>query len=297
MSQINRRQFMTAGVAAVAAAALGSALPGVAQAAVSRKKFKISLAAWSLNPLFGKEWKNIDLPRIVREDLGIEGIEFVNSYFELPRSNYLKDLKQRCADYDVTPVLIMVDGEGDMSHPNKAERRQAVTNHRKWIDIADFLGCHAIRANAGYEKVGTLDDRVERCAESYSELMEYADQCNMEVTIENHGGFSSIPEKLIAVMKKVNHPRFGTLPDFGNFPPEVDKYDALQKLMPYALAVSAKCYNFDSNGKHALYDLDRMMEIVLAAGYDGFVGIEYEGKKNAPYEGVLHCKKLLQKHQ
>ena len=296
MSQINRRQFMAAGVAA-AATALGSSLPGVAQAATGRKKFKISLAAWSLNPLFGKEWKNIDLPRIVREDLGLDGIEFVNSYFELPRSGYLKKLKQKCADYDVTPVLIMVDGEGDMSHPNKTERRQAVINHRKWIDIADFLGCHAIRANAGYEKAGTIDDRVERCAESYSELMEYADECNMEVTIENHGGFSSIPEKLIAVMKKVNHPRFGTLPDFGNFPPEIDKYDALQKLMPYALAVSAKCYNFDSNGKHDLYDLDRMLEIVLAAGWDGFVGIEYEGKKNSPYEGVLHCKKLLQKHQ
>ncbi len=296
MSQINRRQFMAAGAAA-AVAALGSALPAKVNAAQSRKKFKISLAAWSLNPLFGKEWKNLDLPRIVREDLDLDGIEFVNSYFELPRSGYLKKLKQNCADYDVTPVLIMVDGEGDMSHPNKAERRQAVINHRKWIDIADFLGCHAIRANAGYEKVGTLDDRVERCAESYSELMEYADQCNMEVTIENHGGFSSIPEKLIAVMKKVNHPRFGTLPDFGNFPPEVDKYDALQKLMPYALAVSAKCYDFSADGKHARYDLDRMMEIVLAAGFDGFVGIEYEGNKNTPYEGILHCKRLLRKHQ
>ncbi len=296
MSQLNRRQFMATGAAA-AAAAFAGALPATARAAVNGKKFKISLAAWSLNPLFDSTWTNLDLPRIVRQDFGLEGIEFVNRYFALPRYRYLQELKKRCADYGITPVLIMVDGEGDMSHPDKAERRQAVINHRKWIDIADFLGCHAIRANAGYVKAGTIDDRVKRCAESYSKLMEYADQCGMEVTIENHGGFSSIPEKLIAVMKIVNHPRFGTLPDFGNFPPEIDRYDALRKLMPYALAVSAKCYDFSADGKHGAFDLDRMIEIVLAAGYNGFVGIEYEGTQNTPYEGVLYCKKLLEKHQ
>ncbi len=296
MSQLNRRQFMATGAAA-ATAAFAAALPSAAQAATNGKKFQISLAAWSLNPLFGSTWTNLDLPRIVREDFGLEGIEFVNRYFALPRYDYLKELKKRCADYGITPVLIMVDGEGDMSHPDKAERRQAVINHRKWIDIADFLGCHAIRGNAGYEKAGTIDDRVARCAESYSELMEYADGCGMEVTIENHGGFSSIPEKLIAVMKTVNHPRFGTLPDFGNFPPEIDRYDALQRLMPYAKAVSAKCYDFDADGKHGAFDLDKMVEIVLAAGYNGFVGIEYEGTQNTPYEGVRYCKKILQKHQ
>jgi len=191
----------------------------------------------------------------------------------------------------------MVDGEGDMSHPDKAERRQAVINHRKWIDIASFLGCHAIRANAGYVEEGSLEERADRCAESFSSLMEYANQCGMEVTIENHGKFSSDPEWLTSVMKKVNNPRFGTLPDFGNFPPEMDKYEAVRKLMPYALAVSAKCYDFDQAGNHAAFDLGRMMEIVLAAGYHGFVGIEFEGEKNTPYEGVLACKKALEKYQ
>ena len=295
MRIITRRSFIRSAMAAGGAAALSPVFSMAQQ--IKKYDFKISLAAWSVQPWFNKTWTNLDLPRIVREDFGLEGIEFVNGYFALPRYRYLQELKKRCDDYGITPVLIMVDGEGDMSHPDKAERRQAVINHRKWIDIADFLGCHAIRANAGYEEAGTIDERVKRCAGSYSELMEYADQCKMEVTIENHGGFSSIPEKLVAVMKQVNHPLFGTLPDFGNFPPEIDKYDALRKLMPYALAVSAKCYDFGANGQHASFDLDRMMEIVLAAGYDGFVGIEYEGRKNTPYEGVRYCKALLEKHQ
>lgn len=295
MDKLNRREFMAAG-AAVAAAALGGALPAAAQGSKG-KKFKISLAAWSIHTLFNKEWKNIDLPRIVREEFDLDGIEFVNSFFALPRYDYLKDLKKRCADYGVTPVLIMCDGEGDMSHPDKAERRQAVINHRKWIDIASFLGCHAIRGNAGYVEEGTLEDRANRCAESYSALMDYADQCGMEVTIENHGKFSSNPEWLISVMKKVNRPRFGTLPDWGNFPPEIDRYEAIRKLMPYALACSAKCYDFDANGNHEAYDLGRIMEIVLAAGYHGFVGIEFEGSKNTPHDGVLACKKVLQRYQ
>ncbi|MEA1996760.1 MAG: TIM barrel protein, partial [Gemmatimonadota bacterium] len=275
MQELNRRDFLkkslAAGGALVTAAAGGQA---IAAAAENGKKFKISLAAWSLNTWFEKEWVNLDLPRIVREDFGLDGLEFVNSFFELPRYDYLKDLKKRADDYGVDLVLIMCDDEGDMSHNEKKERELAVLQHRKWVDIAYFLGCHCIRGNARTRTPGTDDERVTRCAESYHALCEYSDPAGIDVVVENHGGFSSIPEKLVSLVKQVDHPRFGTLPDFGNFPPEVDKYEAIDMLMPYARAVSVKCTDFDENGNHPAWDLDRMVEIVLKHGYSGYMGIE-----------------------
>ncbi|MFH1067987.1 MAG: sugar phosphate isomerase/epimerase family protein [Candidatus Glassbacteria bacterium] len=298
MKKPNRRDFLaSAGLVSAAALTAAAAQGQTPGAPAGNKKFKISLAAWSLHRSWRSTWFNLDLPMIARQRFGIDGVEFVNSFFDLPRSDYLKELKKRAEDNGVTLVLIMVDGEGDMSHEDKREREQAVVNHRKWIDIAHFLGCHGIRANAGYTTVGTVDERVQRCADSFSKLIEYADTAGMNVMIENHGGYSSIPEKLLTVMKKVNNPHFGTLPDWGNFPPEVDRYEAVRQMMPYAKAVSAKCYDFKPDGSHPAFDIERMLKVVLDAGYHGFIGIEYEGEANSEPEGVMYCKRILEKYQ
>ena len=301
MSLVNRRDFITrtaiAGGAALAAMGANTPLSGAAAQASSREnKFKISMAAWSLHRTFRTTWFNLDLPRICREDFGIDGLEFVSNFFDLPNYQYLKELKKRAENNGVKLLLIMVDSEGDMSHPERKERLQAATNHHKWVDIAHFLGCHSIRCNFGYDRQGTPDERVDRAAESFSSLLEYSEGSGLNIIIENHGGVSSMPDKLLSLMKKVDHPRFGTLPDFGNFT-EVDKYEGVKALMPYAKAVSAKCYDFEPDGSHKPFDLDRMMEIVLAAGYDGYVGIEFEGLRQDEWEGVLACKKILERHQ
>ena len=111
-------------------------------------KDDISLAEWALvEEIRAGKWKNLDFPRIAREDFGLNGIEFVNTLFESPTETYLKKLKQSAADYNVTMVLVMVDEEGDACAGTKQERKQFEINHRKWIDIAHYLGCHAIRTN------------------------------------------------------------------------------------------------------------------------------------------------------
>jgi L-ribulose-5-phosphate 3-epimerase len=268
-----------------------------AQESERGKRFKISLAAWSLHKTFRMTWHNFDLPRICREDFGINGLEFVSNFFDLPCGQTLRELKRRAENNGVNLLLIMVDSEGDMSHPDRKERMQAAVNHRKWVDIAHFLGCHSIRCNFGYNTVGTPDERVKRAAESFNDLLEYSEDSGLNIIIENHGGVSSMPDKLVSLMEKVSHPRFGTLPDFGNFPPELDKYKAIETLMPYAKAVSAKCYDFEPDGSHKPYDLGRMVEIALAAGYTGYVGIEFEGLYQDEWEGVRACKKILERHQ
>jgi len=293
---ISRRQFIrrcaysTAGVGAVLAA------PGLAAEKGGRiGDYKISLAGWSVHRrFFAGQFKLIDFPKVSREEFGIEAIELVNTFFPSPTYSFLRNLKKRAADHDVKILLVMCDAEGDMASTDRKERLQAVLNHHKWVDIAAVLGCHSIRCNSGHGRAGD-EEAIERCADSFARLVEYAKPKKINVIIENHGGLSSDPDSLIKVMKIVNSPYFGTLPDFGNFPKEVDKYDAVRRMMPYAKAVSAKCYDFNEKGNETTIDFRKMMKIVTDAGYDGYVGIEYEGRRLSEAEGIIAAKKLLER--
>ncbi|MBY0506344.1 MAG: sugar phosphate isomerase/epimerase [Bryobacteraceae bacterium] len=275
------------------------ALPGLLFAQGPEKKFKLSLAQWSLHKAIQSRLiTNLDFPRIAREQFGIEGLEYVNQLWQAPTSDYVRRLKASQVSTGTKCVLIMCDGEGFMGHPEKPVRLAAAVNHYKWVDITAELGGHSIRTNMypgpkqpeGAAEVAAF---VDRCAESFTDLCAYARKANLNVIIENHGGVSSQPEVVVSLMKKVNAPNFGTLPDFGNFPKEIDRYDAVKQLMPHAKGVSFKCFDFDAAGRETTIDMDKMMGIVEAAGYRGYVGIEYEGNRLTEFEGIQGAKRYL----
>jgi L-ribulose-5-phosphate 3-epimerase len=258
-------------------------------------KFEISLAAWSMHRMFfAKQIDQLGMVDMTAE-LGIGGFEMVNTFFPSPQYGYLEQLRKHAEDANVKLLLIMCDAEGSMAGPEKASRMLAAKNHHKWVDIAAVLGCHSIRCNTGAQPGDP--DALDRCAESFAALVEYADAAGINVLIENHWGLSSEPDWLMGLMDRVKHSRFGTLPDFGNFPDEIDRYDAVQRIMPRALAVSAKCYDFDAAGNDTKVDFERMMKIVLDAGYSGYVGIEYEGERLPERDGIIACKTLLERYQ
>ena len=262
---------------------------------------KISLAEWSLHKAIrSRLMTNLDFPRIAREQFGIEGLEFVNGLWEAPTHDYVRRLKSNMAATGTKAVLIMCDGEGFMGHTDKAQRMAAADNHRKWVDITAELGGHAIRTNMypGEKQPVTaaeIDDFVSRCVESFSKLCEYAAGRNISVIIENHGGISSNPDVVVRLMQQAKLKNLGTLPDFGNFPKEIDRYEAVRNLMAHARGVSFKCFDFDAQLKETSMNMDRLMKTVEAAGYQGYVGIEYEGNRMTEFEGIQAAKRYLDK--
>jgi sugar phosphate isomerase/epimerase len=186
----------------------------------------------------------------------------------------------------------MIDREGNLGDADEAKRKQAVENHYKWVEAAKYLGCHSIRVNAASS--GSFDEQLERAADGLRRLSEFAAKHDLNVIVENHGGLSSNGKWLAAVIKTVDLPNCGTLPDFGNFG-DYDRYLGVKELMPYAKGVSAKSHEFDEEGNEVRTDYFKMMEIVLDAGYHGYVGIEYEGSKLPEAEGVRATKKLLER--
>lgn len=279
LNSFHRRHFIKNSVSVgLGAAAFHSTVSNVLNAYPFPSDNAISLATWSIVRSFRAGiWKLTDVARICREDFGIDGIEYVTSFFEVPVQAYLVKLNQAAADNGVKNVLIMVDDEGDMVAKDKKVRMQAAVNHRKWVDIAAFLGCHAIRCNArgGGDTPGEDPGALDRAAESFSALIEYAKQSQINVLIENHGGLSSDPHWLPDLMKKVGSAHFGILPDYGNYHPTggTDVYEALRLAMPYAKGVSVKAA-WAPDGTHPEYDLEKLLQISKESGYAGFWGIE-----------------------
>ncbi len=306
-------------------------------ASTAEPLFKISLAQWSLHKTyFGGSpgdtvgWAGfhealhsdnyralldgdidpLDFPVVARQDYDIDGIELVNTfYFDRAQdSDYLGELKNRADGEGVSILLIMCDAEGNLGDPDEAQRTQAVENHYKWVEAAQLLGCHSIRVNARSDAGLSVDEQQRLAADGLGRLCEFGDQHGINVIVENHGGLSSNGQWLAGVMDRVDHPRVGTLPDFGNFyltdPPMdinehpeawYDRYQGVAELMPYAKAVSAKSIDFDENGDCIETDYLRMMKIVLDAGYRGYVGIEYEGPVLSEPDGIRATKALLER--
>lgn len=296
---MSRRRFLLKSANIIGGLGLMSLTGGEFQGA-QKELFPISLAEWSLHrTLFAGKLDHLDFARTAKQDYGISAVEYVNQFFKdkAKDQKYLAEMKKRTSDLGVRNVLIMIDEEGALGDSDESRRKQAVENHYKWVEAGKFLGCHSIRVNA--QSQGEYAEQLERAADGLRRLTEFGAQHEINIIVENHGGLSSNGEWLSSVIKKVNHPRCGTLPDFGNFNlgngKQYDRYKGVQEMMPFAKGVSAKSMDFDKQGNETKIDYPRMMKIVIDAGYRGHVGIEYSGERLSEPDGIRATKKLLER--
>lgn len=256
--------------------------------------------------LFEGKMDHLDFAMLSKRH-GIDAVEYVNQFFmdKAKDMNYLREMKTRAEGEGVTSVLIMCDREGMLGAATSEERKQTVENHKKWVEAAKFLGCHSIRVNA-YTAVPWSEDpkaakqAIDVCSSGLRQLCEFADDFDINVVIENHGGFSSNGKWLSEMIKETAHKRAGTLPDFGNFRihsddkrvVSYDSYRGVDELMPKAKGVSLKPTVWDDRGKEHALDYNRMMKVVLSHGYHGYVGIEH-GEKDREWESIVDIRNTM----
>ncbi|WP_194765696.1 sugar phosphate isomerase/epimerase family protein [Tamlana sp. I1] len=265
--------------------------------------FKLSLAQWSLHrALFNKEMQHLDFAAKARQ-FNFEGLEYVNAFFHDKANDkaFLSEMNSRANSEGLQNVLIMIDGEGALADQDNAKRLQAIENHYKWVEAAHYLGCHAIRVNlAGGVHA---DEAAKASLDSLSKLSDFAAGSNINILVENHGGFSSNGAWMDQVFSKVKNKNCGTLPDFGNFCIEkdnnghcieaYDKFQGIKDLLPYAKAISAKSYDFNDEGDETQIDYYKTIKLIKDSGYNGFIGVEYEGKNTSEEKGIILTRDLL----
>lgn len=311
---MSRRTFFKRSLAATAGLTLSSRSQIMA---VPPAGIEFSLAEWSLHRTI-REGKldHLDFPEKATE-FGLFAVEYVNGLFggtkmtfkeAATNTSYLNELLKRSRDAGVVNHLLMIDEEGPLALPKDKKRLNAVENHRKWFEAAQLLGCKTVRVNLHGK--GDPEDKKTASVDSLGRLGEMAKPMHLNVVVENHGSESSKGFWMAEVMNQVNLPNVGTLPDFGNFcishpwgttqgkcKNAYDRYKGVQELLPFSKgAVSAKSYDFDANGEQPIIDYKRLLDIVKNSGFQGYIGIEYEGFTQPEEEGIHKTKALLEKY-
>jgi sugar phosphate isomerase/epimerase len=273
------------------------------------KKPKYSLAQWSFNrELFAKQMSTIDYIEAAGE-MGFDGVEYVSQFFQNKVEDvaFLDSLNEATKKAGVKSLIIMVDNIGNLGASNKIERDSAIENCKKWVKAAKYLGCTGIRVNAHGD--GTPEEIKAHCLDGIGRLAAWSKNKGIEIIIENHGGISNNGAWLADLVKALQPHNVGTLPDFDNWctqrengqlwggscTEQYDRYKGMTELMPFAKGLSVKSFEFDAAGNETTMDYARIFEIVQAAGYEGYLGIEFEGHNLPSREGIAKTRALVEK--
>lgn len=316
MTSTTRRSFIRGSLLGSGALLAGPSLRTFGSAE-SQTPIEISLAEWSLHrALYAGKLDHLDFPLKAKQGFGISVVEYVNGFFGSGKTDfreaaksagYLRELLRRSRDAGVVNHLLMVDDEGPLGTVDEKARLAAVENHKKWVEAAKVLGCKTVRVNLHGE--GSADERRDASVDSLCRLGELAASMKINVVVENHGGVTSNGAWLADVVRRAARDNVGTLPDFGNFcishpwgttqdgcEDLYDRYKGMAELLPYAKGVSAKSYDFDDKGEQPLMDYGRLIGLVKAAGYKGYIGVEFEGNTQPEGEGIRKTKALLERY-
>ncbi len=285
-SNLPRRQFLHTGAAVLT----GWALPSWIRAADpivrnGKPHLKLSLAAYSFNRHLPQNWpspKQKDATMTLLDfidfcaEQNLDGTELTSYYFPAEVTpDYIRQIKEQTfrLGLDISGTAI----GNDFCKPAGAALDAEKAMTRKWIDYASELGAPVIRIFAGHVPKGDTEAAaLDRCVAAIDEAVAYAATKSVVLALENHGGITSTPEQLLAIVQRVApSPSFGVNFDSGNFR-TADPYQSLEMIAPYAMNAQVKVTVSPNGGKKEEADLARIIGMLKQTNYRGYVVLEYE---------------------
>jgi sugar phosphate isomerase/epimerase len=168
--------------------------------------------------------------------------------------------------------------ERALNHPDAAERARNVEDFRRLIDFCAQAGVPSIMLLPGVLHPGqTQVDAIETCAEGCRELLAVSAPAAISLALEPHVmGLLETPEETLRVV--AGAPGLGLALDWGHFltlgytQPQVDP------LAAHAAHVhlrQAKQGMLQTRLEHGTLNFPRILDTLRAAGYDGYLAVEY----------------------
>jgi sugar phosphate isomerase/epimerase len=272
---IDRRSFLRSSAAAAAPLTAPSALSAATRAdpmrriAMTTVVFRFRFPATRPDGYAGPEslLELRDVPAYFADRFRVHNLELWSLHFESTSTGYLRDLAEAVRRARSRVINLQVDQPYNLADPDETRRREGIERVKEWVGVARSLGAPSVRANIG-------NGEVETAIASLREINDFAATEGVRLLTENHGGISTDPDVFLAVLDAIPHPNFGGVADFGNFAPGIDRYQALQRIVPRSHLVSAKTQLFDETLRHVSFDFDRCIRISEAAGFRGIYSAE-----------------------
>ena len=106
----------------------------------------------------------------------------------------------------------------------------------------------------------------------------YANSTGMFLGLDNQGGFTAKAEGILQICGGIQSKSIGVNVESGKFRSTTDPYLELEQIEPYAVNAQLKVEMFP-NGKREEADIARILSILRAANYSGWVALEYEAEE------------------
>ncbi len=267
----------------------------------SNSKIKLSLNAWSYNVPLYKHLKGesggMSLFDMLEEcaRLGFEAVDptgyFFPGYPEVPETSLINEFKRSAFQLGLD-----ISGTGirnDFAQADKVKRAADVVIAKRWIEVASEMGAPVLRVFAGAQpKEHTWHETAAWMSESLSEVAEHGSKFGVMVGVQNHGDMLKSADEVLKILEMVKSDWLGTIVDTGFFLTP-DPYADIARVIPYAVNWQVK--ELLSDRKGGKIDMAKLVGIILASNYRGYVPIETlpELGKEAEYDAYKKVPELL----
>jgi len=279
-NQLHRREFLSTMAAIPFITSTGIELiQKTSPFSPSEGRLKTSLNAYSFNdPLTKGEMTIFDMLEFCA-NAGFDAVDITGYYFkgypQVPPDDYLFSIKRKAFS-----LGIEISGTGvrnDFTIADQSKRDQEITLVKNWIDVAVKIGAPVIRIFAGTQKnEGISADQVtEWMLKDIQTCVDYGIQRGVIIGIQNHNDFILTADQVIKIIRAINSEWFGLILDTGSFR-QLDAYAEIEKAIPYTVNWQLK-EKIWLNGAEVDTDLERLMKIIKASGYKGYLPIETLG--------------------
>jgi sugar phosphate isomerase/epimerase len=276
----HRRKFLTSVMGIPAAGMLMNAdAKDEYKKKVKAKGLKTSLNAYSFNkPLTDGSMSIAELIDFCSAT-GFDGVDITAYYFkgypQVPPDDYLFEIKRKAfkAGLEITGTGV----RNDFTIADNAKREGEVQLVKNWIEAASKIGASVLRIFAGTQKnEGIPREQVtEWMLKDIQTCVDHGKQHGVIIGMQNHNDFIQTADQIISLVETINSPWFGIILDIGSYRIN-EPFAEIEKSIRHAVNWQVKEKMF-INGKETDTDLNKLINMIKASGYRGYLPIETLG--------------------
>jgi sugar phosphate isomerase/epimerase len=246
-------------------------------AAAGKARLRSAICAYSFRePLQKKTMTYDDLVRLAVE-LDVDGLDLTVYWFPNTSPEFLLPLRRLA--YRSAVEIYSISVRTEMTQATSELQQKEVGELKRWIDAAEKLGAGHIRVFGGRVPKGASEQQAAGwVVEVLKRGADYAMQKGIILGLENHGGITEKADTIIDIIKRVDSPAVAINLDTGNF--NRNAYAQIEKCIPYAANVQVKVEIRGENGQREDSDWGRIVNVLSAGGYRGYLALEYEEKED-----------------
>ncbi|MDQ2863585.1 MAG: sugar phosphate isomerase/epimerase [Bacteroidota bacterium] len=257
---------------------------------------KSSLNAYSFNAALSDGSMDISGLLDFCASAGFDGVDITGYYFkgypEMPPDDYLFAIKRKAFR-----LGLEISGTGvrnDFTIADKAKRALEVILVKNWIEVAAKIGAPVIRIFTGNEKNEGVprEEVTDWMLRDIQTCVEYGKERGVVVAIQNHNDFIQTASQVVNIIEAINSEWLGLILDIGSFR-QLNLYEEINRAIKYAVSWQIKEKVF-INGQEVVTDINKVVNIIKAFGYRGYLPIETLGEGDPKTKVTALLAKLQQ---